>query len=173
LTLSIVNIWHHAVQSFRPYFYITREGENMPPSSGETLNIQSVNFPELVDAIAAALHKESGETLPRNLKKAIQQFPDRVKGAIDYLKHQQSKRAIANPVGYLYQAIVSGWDLSLPETSMPVVPIGFKEWFDQAKEQGRVIAATTFDGVHHTLHTDKGWVPTSELMAEEGRSVGL
>jgi hypothetical protein len=152
---------------------IARGEENMPPSSGDISNNQSANFPELVKEVAAALHKESGETLPGNLKKAIQQFPDRVKGAIEYLKHQQSKRAIANTVGYLYQAIVSGWDLSLPESPMPVVPIGFKEWFDQAQAQGRVIAATTIDGVHHTLHIHKGWVPTSELMAEEGRSVEL
>jgi hypothetical protein len=56
---------------------------------------------------------------------------------------------------------------------MPVVPIGFKKWFDQAQAQERVIAATTIDGVHHTLHVHKGWVPTSELMTEEGRSLGL
>jgi hypothetical protein len=138
---------------------IASEGENMPPSSGDISNNQSANFPELFDVVAAVLNKESGETLPGNLRKAIQQFPDRVKGAIDYLKHQQSKRAIENPIGYLYEAIVSGWDLSLPELPMPVIPIGFKEWFDQAQARGRAIAATTIDGVHHTLHTDKGWVP--------------
>jgi hypothetical protein len=163
---------HRLISSASHISQLNRIAKQLP-SSGETSNNQSVNFPELIDAIAAALNKESGETLPGNLKKAIQQFPDRLKGAIEYLKYQQSKRAIKNPVGYLYEAIVSGWDLSLLESPMPVVPIGFKEWFDQAQAQGRAIAATTFDGVHHTLHTDKGWVPTSELMIEEGRSLGL
>jgi hypothetical protein len=101
---------------------IASRGENIPPSSGETSNSQSVNFPELVDAVASALQQAPGERLPVNLKKAIEQFPDRVKGAIDSLRHQQSKRTIANPVGYLYHAIVSRWDLSLPEASIPVVP---------------------------------------------------
>jgi hypothetical protein len=62
--------------------------ENIPPSSGETSNSQLVNFPELISEVAAALRQAPGKTLPGNLRKAIQQFPDRVKGAIDYLNHQ-------------------------------------------------------------------------------------
>jgi hypothetical protein len=144
--------------------------ENIPPSSGESSKIADANFPELVEEVAAALHKPA-ETLPLNLKKAIEQFSDRVKGAIAYLKYQQSKRGITNPVGYLYQAIVSGWELAIAEPTLSVVPVGFKEWFDQAKAQGIVVAATTIEGVHHTLHVERGWVMTTELMAEVGRSL--
>jgi hypothetical protein len=143
---------------------IASGGENMPPSSGETSKIQSENFPELVDAVAAALQQASGERLPVNSRKAIAQFPDRVKGAIDYLKHQQSKRAIANPIGYLYEAIVSGWDLSIAQPSG--LPDGFNQWFQQMKEQGLVLAAMMDNDIHYTLHRDLKWVTTQQLMQQ-------
>jgi hypothetical protein len=83
---------------------------------------------------------------------------------IDYLKHQQSKRAIANPVGYLYQAIVSGWDLSIAQPSG--LPDGFNQWFKQMKAQGLVLAAMMDNGIHYTLHRDLDWMPTQQLMQQ-------
>lgn len=145
-------------------------GDNLSPaSSGNNFAVQDAEFPELIDAVAQAIAHPAGSPLPTALKRAIAQSPDRVKPAIDYLSHQQQKRPINNSVGYLYQAIVEGWNLVVPQAILAVsakqyIPDGFNEWFDQMKEQGLVVAATTIDGVHHTLHVIEGWQPTQQLM---------
>jgi ubiquinone biosynthesis protein UbiJ len=124
-----------------------------------------------MDAVAQAIAHPASSPLPTALKRAIAQFPDRVQTAIDYLSHQQQKRQIKNPVGYLYEAIVEGWNLVVPQATLASsakqhVPDDFSEWFDQMKAQGLVVAATTIEGVHHTLHMQQGWVPTQQLMSE-------
>ncbi|MBD2153095.1 hypothetical protein [Leptolyngbya sp. FACHB-16] len=133
------------------------------PSSGKDSKLETENFPELA-AVAQAVGLEAS-ALPRNLRRAIAQYPEQVEGAIAYLQHQQQKRRIENPVGYLYEAIVSGWVFSTPQ-SISVLPQGFKEWFDRARIQGVVVAAMVIDGVHHTLHAQRGWIPTMQLMQE-------
>ena len=141
----------------------TPGGDNLSPaSSGNNFSIQDVEFPELIDAVAQAIAHPEGSLLPTASKKAIVQFPNRVQPAIDYLNHQQQKRQINNPVGYLYQAIVEGWNLQVKKNS--ILPKGFNEWFEQMKHQGLVVAAMTIDGIHHTLHIQQEWVPTAELM---------
>jgi hypothetical protein len=85
-----------------------------------------------------------------------------VKGAIGYLKQQQQRRQIENPVGYLYEAIASGWNVSVVRES--IVPERFNEWFESMKKQGLVVAAMAIDGIHHTLHTQQGWISTEKLM---------
>jgi hypothetical protein len=142
-----------------------------PASSGNKLAVQGAKFPELMDAVAQAIAHPASSPLPTALKRAIAQFPDRVQTAIDYLSHQQQKRQIKNPVGYLYEAIVEGWNLVVPQATLASsakqhVPDDFSEWFDQMKAQGLVVAATTIEGVHHTLHMQQGWVPTQQLMSE-------
>ncbi|MBD2153087.1 hypothetical protein [Leptolyngbya sp. FACHB-16] len=102
---------------------------------------------------------------PKNLRRAIAQYPGRVEGAIAYLQHQQEKRKIENPVGYLYEAICSGWALPVSHASA-IVPQGFNEWFNRARAEGLVVAAMTIEGVHHTLHAQRGWMPTVQLMQE-------
>jgi hypothetical protein len=134
-------------------------------SSGNDFSFQDAEFPELANAVAQAIAHPASSPLPAALKRAIAQFPDRVQPAIDYLNHQQQKRQIKNSVGYLYQAIVESWNLAVPQATLAVsakqhVPAGFSEWFDQMKAQGLVVAATTVDGIHHTLHTQQGWIPT-------------
>lgn len=138
-----------------------------PASSGNNSKVERPMFPELMDAVARAI---APEALSSSLKGAIAQYPERVRGAIDYLKFQQGRRFIQNPVGYLYEAIVSGWNLSTPSLSVSAPPAGFNEWFDRAKTQGWVVAAMTIDGVHHTLHTQQGWIPTEQLMQKYGTS---
>jgi len=148
----------------------TPRGEDLSPaSSGNNFAVQDAEFPELIDAVAQAIAHPPDSPLPTVLKRAIAQFPDRVKPAIDYLNRQQQKQQIKNPVGYLYQAILEGWSLAVPQATLAVsakqhVPAGFHEWFDQMKAQGLVVAATTIDGIHHTLHVEQGWLPTKELM---------
>ncbi|WP_088889825.1 hypothetical protein [Leptolyngbya ohadii] len=134
-----------------------------PASSGKVPEIQSAEFPELAEEVAEAIEHPPNAPLPEALKEAIERFPDRVKPAIVYLRHQQQKRQIKNPVGYLYEAIVQGWELTA-ESSEAGVPVGFSQWFDRARAQGLVIAATTIEGVHHTLHIQQGWIPTMEAM---------
>jgi hypothetical protein len=134
------------------------------PSSGKDAKPEVTDFPELMDAVAQAVGMDSS-ALPRNLKRAIAQHSERVKGAIAYLQHQQQKRTIENPVGYLYEAIVSGWALPVSQTPA-IVPHGFNEWFNGARAQGLVMAAMAIDGVHHTLHREMGWMPTVQLMEE-------
>jgi hypothetical protein len=134
-------------------------------SSGNQLETQPSEFPELQDAVVEAIASSLDAPLPNSLKQAIVQFPERVKEAIAYLQHQQQKRQIQNPIGYLYEAIVSGWNLSIARPiSISMLPEGFNEWFDEMKRQGQVAAAMTIDGVHHTLHNQQGWVPTEQLM---------
>jgi len=134
-------------------------------SSGNKLETQPSEFPELQDAVVEAIASSPDTPLPNSLKQAIVQFPERVKEAIAYLQHQQQKRQIQNPMGYLYEAIVSGWNLSIARPiSISMLPEGFNEWFDEMKRQGQVAAAMTIDGVHHTLHNQQGWVPTEQLM---------
>ncbi|MDX2244787.1 MAG: hypothetical protein NW224_29275 [Leptolyngbyaceae cyanobacterium bins.302] len=140
-----------------------------PASSGSNFAIQDAEFPELIDAVAQAIAHLTDSPLPTALKRAIAQFPDRVKPAIDYLNQQQQKQPINNPVGYLYEAIVEGWNLAVPKATLAgsakqCVPDGFSEWFNQMKAQGLVVAAMTIDGVHHTLHIQHDWVQTHELM---------
>jgi len=124
------------------------------PSSGKNAKPEPENFPELAAAVAQAVGMEAA-ALPRNLRRAIAQYGERVEGAIAYLQHQQQKRRIENPVGYLYEAIVSGWNLSVTQTSS-ILPDGFNAWFNQARQDGRVLAAMVIDGVHHTLHVQGG-----------------
>jgi hypothetical protein len=50
------------------------------------------------------------------------------------------------------------------EASEAGVPAGFSQWFDRARVQGLVIAATMIERVHHTLHIQQGWIPTMEAM---------
>jgi hypothetical protein len=142
----------------------SRLGNSSPASSGNSPKVQRSVFPELVDAVAQAIDHPPGAPLPIALKKAISQFPDRVQSAISYLKHQQQKRQIHNPVGYLYEAISSGWNLRVDQS--PTVPMGFSQWFNQAKAQGLVVAAMTINGIHYTLHVQQGWLPTAKLMKD-------
>jgi hypothetical protein len=142
------------------------EGDSFAPaSSGNNSKVERPMFPELMDAVARAI---APEPLSSSLRGAITQFPERVRGAIEYLRFQQGRRSIHHPVGYLYEAIVSGWNLSTPSPSVSAPPAGFNEWFDRAKTQSWVVAAMTIDGVHHTLHTQQGWVPTEQLMQKYG-----
>jgi len=151
----------------------TLGGDNLPPaSSGSNSVVQDAEFPELMDAVAQAIAHQAGSPLPTALRRAIAQFPDRVQPAINYLNHQQQQRPIKNPVGYLYRAIVENWNLAVPQEPLAVsakqhVPAGFSEWFDQMKAQGLVVAATMIGGIHHTLHTEHGWLPTEEIMRFE------
>ncbi|MBD1851696.1 hypothetical protein H6F87_17020 [Cyanobacteria bacterium FACHB-502] len=140
------------------------EGTLSPASSGKVAEIQSKEFPELMEQAAEVIGHPSNAPLPAALKEAIERFPDRVKPAIAYLRHQQQKRQIKNPVGYLYEAIVQGWELNMDEASEAGVPAGFSQWFDRARVQGLVIAATMIERVHHTLHIQQGWIPTMEAM---------
>ncbi|MEP1080043.1 hypothetical protein NDI52_32270 [Leptolyngbya sp. PL-A3] len=140
------------------------------PSSGKDAKHEVTNFPELIEAVAQAVGLDSS-ALPRNLRGAIAQYPERVEGAIAYLQHQQQKRKIENPVGYLYEAIGSGWNLPVSETSS-IVPQGFNEWFNEARSQGLVVAAMAIDGIHYTLHTQKGWIPTVQLMQQNPSDAG-
>lgn len=129
-------------------------------SSGKILAVQPTELPELINAVAQAI----GQSLPAALKKAIAQFPERVQPAITYLHFQQQQRQIKNPVGYLYSAVINGWEITISEPS--ITPAGFKQWFDCAKRRGLVIAATLIGEIHHTLHVQHGWLPTEQLMQE-------
>ncbi|MBD2153098.1 hypothetical protein [Leptolyngbya sp. FACHB-16] len=138
------------------------EDPSSAPSSGKDANNETANFPELMNAVAQAVGLDAS-ALPRNLRRAIAQHPGRIRGAIAYLQHHQQKRKIENPVGYLYEAIVYEWTLPVSQ-SLSIVPHGFNEWFNRARAEGLVVAAMAIDGVHHTLHTQKGWVPTMQLI---------
>ncbi|MBM0744985.1 hypothetical protein JOY44_26050 (plasmid) [Phormidium sp. CLA17] len=143
----------------------TLGGDNLSrASSGNDFAIQDAEFPELIDAVAQAVAHPAGSPLPTALKRAIAQFPDRVQAAIDYLNHQQQKQQIKNPVGYLYQAIVKNWKLQIEKNS--ILPKGFNEWFDQMKRQGLVVAAMVIDGIHYTLHSQLGWITTTQLIQQ-------
>lgn len=137
-------------------------GKLSPASSGNNFAVQDAEFPELIDAVAQVI----GQSIPAALKQAILGFPDRVQAAILYLRYQQQQRQIQNPTGYLYQAIVAGWDLTIPKSSASIVPAGFSKWFDWAKAQGWVIAATIIGSTHYTLHIKRGWLPTEQVMQE-------
>jgi hypothetical protein len=143
------------------------------PSSGKNLHNQDSEFPELVKTVAQAIGHPPGSPLPKSLRMAIAQFPERVPAAIAYLQHQQQHHSIRNPIGYLHQAILQGWNLSVASFHTSLLPTGFNVWFDWAKTQGLVVAATTNDGVHHTLHAQQGWVPTEQLMQQILRSDNL
>ncbi|MGG6297891.1 hypothetical protein ACQ4M4_26150 [Leptolyngbya sp. AN02str] len=120
-----------------------------------------MEFPELMDAVTQAV----GQPLSTTLKRAIAQYPERVEGAIQYFKQQQQRRKIGNPIGYLYTAIMEGWQVSVASEKL-AVPQGFRQWFDWAKAQGVAIAAMMMDGVHHTLHTEHGWMLTKRAMQD-------
>ena len=137
-----------------------------PASSEKNSDVQRAEFPELIDAVAQAIAYPPGSSLPLTLRTAIVQFPDRVQPAIAYLRHQQQRHPIQNPVGYLYRAIVEGWNIRLPQPAETVMPAGFREWFDWAKAIGLAIAATVMEGVHQPLHVEDGWLPTELLMQQ-------
>ncbi|MGG6298286.1 hypothetical protein ACQ4M4_28305 [Leptolyngbya sp. AN02str] len=132
-----------------------------PASSGSNSSTEDAMFPELVDAVTEAVR----EPLPLMLKRAIAQHPERVEGAIQYLKQQQQRRKIENPIGYLYTAIAQGWQVSVA-AEKSAVPQGFRQWFDWAKAQGVAIAAMMIDGEHHTLHVEHGWMLTKQVMQD-------
>jgi hypothetical protein len=137
--------------------------QRSPASSGDNCPVQDAEFPELIAAVAQAITQPAGTPLPPTLKRAITQYPHRVQPAIQYLKHQQQKRTIQNPAGYLYQAIVEGWEVESSEF-LGIIPDHFHAWYNRAKAAGLVIAATTIDSIHHTLHVQQGWVQTHQLM---------
>ena len=139
------------------------EGPFPAPCSGNSSAVTESDFPELVELVGRAIDLAPGSALPKSLMKAMRRYRDRVKPAISYLQYQQQRQVIENPVGYLYEALTEGWDLSIPQVGA-AVPIGFRQWFDQARAQGLVLAAMAIDGMHHTLHIEKGWVPTERLM---------
>lgn len=143
------------------------QADNLPPaSSGKHSEIQPALFPELADAVAEALSLPPSSPLPVVLAKAVSHFPERVKPAISYLQHQQKRRTIQNPAGYLYQAILEGWTLLTPHSLPSSLPTGFHAWFDWARANGLVVAATDIGGIHHTLHAEHGWLPTRLLMQQ-------
>ena len=139
------------------------EEEIPAPCSGNSSEGVESEFPELIELVRRAIGLAPGAALPKSLVKAMKGYRDRVKPAISYLQYQQQRQEIENPVGYLYQALTAGWELSVSQAGS-AVPIGFRQWFDQAKAQGLVLAAMAIDGVHHTLHVEKGWMPTERLM---------
>ena len=139
------------------------EGDSSAPCSGNSSKGMESDFPEIVESVRRAIDLAPGSALPKSLVRGMRRYRDRVKPAIAYLQYQQQRQVIENPVGYLYQALTEGWDLSIPQAGA-VAPIGDRQWFDQAKAQGLVLAAMAIDGVHHTLHVEKGWMPTERLM---------
>ncbi len=143
--------------------------------SGKYSDVQNSQFPELIHAVDRALFPSrpderihaSGSRLPTALARAIAEFPERVEPAIAYLKDQQKRHRIQNPAGYLYQAIMEGWRLSVtPRSSSSMIPDGFSPWFDWAKASGLVVAATIIEGVHQTLQVEGGWLPTDFMMQQ-------
>ena len=140
------------------------EGNFPGASSGDILGSEAKEFPELMDAVTRAIALPSGATLPASLRGAVARFPDRVLEAIDYLHYQRQRRHIHNPVGYLYEAIASGWKLAIPQPSTPELPAGFGQWFEEARDKGQVLAAMAIGGIHHTLHVELGWIPTAHGM---------
>ena len=148
------------------------EGNFPGASSGDILGPEAEEFPELMGAVMRAIALPPGATLPASLRGVIKtassqanaQYPERVMEAIDYLNYQRQRRHIHNPVGYLYEAIASGWNISIPGSGTSRLPAGFSKWFSVAKAQGRVLAATMIDRVHHTLHVELGWLPTEQVM---------
>ena len=150
---------------------VTAAGEGNFPgaSSGDISGSGAEEFPELVAAVAQAIALPSGATLPASLRGAIARFPERVLEAIAYLNYQRQRRHIRNPVGYLYEAIVGGWELHVPEASELILPTEFRQWFDEARTKGDVLAAMMINGIHHTLHVDKGWVPTELIICDNSR----
>ena len=140
-------------------------GGNFPgASSGNILVSEPEKFPELYEAVARAIALPPEAPLPASLRGAIARFPERVLKAIDYLNYQRQRQHIRNPARYLYEAIVENWDLSTAGPRASILPAGFRQWFDKARREGQVIAATVIDGIHHTLHVEKGWVPTEHLV---------
>ena len=136
------------------------------PGSGKQSEIQPSMFPELMDAVAQAISLPPGSPLPVSLARAISQFPDQVKPAISYLHHQQKRRTIQNPAGYLYRSILEEWTLPAPQSMPSSLPTGFHAWFDWAKASGLVVASTIIEGIHQTLHVEHGWLPTTQLMQQ-------
>jgi hypothetical protein len=97
------------------------EGIVSSASSGNNSSNEDMVFPELVDMVSQAI----GQPIPPTLKRAIAQYPERVEGVIQYFKQQQQRRKIENPIGYLYTAIVEGWQLSVA-SERSAVPQGFR-----------------------------------------------
>jgi len=143
---------------------IDPEEDGFPAAcSGNFSAVREPEFPELIELVRRAIGFAPGSALPKSLVRVMRGYRDRVRPAIAYLQYQQQRRAIENPLGYLYQALTEGWELSVSQAGS-AVPIGFTHWFDQAQAQGLVLAAMAIGGVHHTLHIEKGWIQTEQLM---------
>ncbi|MEM9091288.1 MAG: hypothetical protein AAGC93_21420 [Cyanobacteria bacterium P01_F01_bin.53] len=90
------------------------------------------------------------------LKRAIEQWPDRVPVAIACLEEKQL--TVKHPTRYLTRAIQDGWQ---PEKG--VQRVGWSEWWEEAHRRGLVLASQGKGDTIMVMTIDDHWVPYEHL----------
>jgi len=80
-----------------------------------------------------------------------------VEAAMQALREAQSRNAVNNPNGWLYQAITEAWqpNESLQNNSELAQ---FNEWWPEARKQGLVIASEQRNGVLYVCTANQDWI---------------
>lgn len=98
---------------------------------------------------------QSGIRLNDTIKKLLQQFSlAQVKSAIAYYQQRKTMAQIKNPAGWLIECLRGKWWLN----DDPGVPLGFNEWYLEAKRQRLVQASMMVDGVLLVCMADGEWL---------------
>jgi len=105
-----------------------------------------------------------GVQLNSTIRRVIQDAPQAViEKAMESLREAIAERRANNPSGFFYKAVTDAWKPNENHEEQ-VEYKRFSDWFDWAKADGIVQAATQIDGIQHVLTADDKWVPFSEIL---------
>ena len=129
------------------------------PLSSEEIKID----PQLQSEIEAVI---APMPMNQNIKRAVMSVSlDIVLDALAVVRQQKKSGRAKRPAGLLVRAIQERWTPNPIDTAVDLMPDGFSDWFDLAREKGIVTASMPMDG-QMCVCTDPeqgDWQPWTEL----------
>ncbi|PZD70642.1 hypothetical protein C1752_10363 [Acaryochloris thomasi RCC1774] len=134
-----------------------------PDSQNVPLNSEGrIIDPELKAAVEEVIAQPLNQNIHRTVVSAT---VDVVRDALAVVRQQKQAGIVKRPAGMLVKAIQEKWNPNPVEESGSLVPDGFSEWFDLAREKGIVTASMMMDGQMCVCTNPElgDWQPWTEL----------
>ncbi|PZD70846.1 hypothetical protein C1752_08988 [Acaryochloris thomasi RCC1774] len=134
-----------------------------PNSQNVPLNSeQRIIGPELKAEVEEVIAQPLNQNIRRTVVSAT---VDVVRDALAVVRQQKQAGKVKRPAGMLVKAIQQKWNPNPVEESGSLVPDGFNEWFELAREKGIVSASMFMDGQMCVCTNPEvgDWQPWTEL----------
>jgi hypothetical protein len=133
------------------------------PTSPESQDAAIFSAEKIMAQIEATI---SPQPMNQNIRKTVLGSPvEVVRDALAVVQQQKRLGRVKRPAGMLVKAIQEKWTPNVLENSGNILPDGFSEWFDLARQGGIVTASMLIDGVMCVCTNPEtgDWQPWTEL----------